>query len=89
MQAVEISKEKGHATANFELLEAIHSGDEPLGLLLEAKLDVSASLLFIARELQFLSEVAGACGVKMTAQILDDLHVELLKKATKPSEFPL
>jgi hypothetical protein len=69
----------------FKLLQDIHDGNEAREMLTSRTINPNAATLYIARELNFLQDVASASGHEMTSQFLYHLHIELLRKAVVQS----
>ncbi len=70
----------------FKLLQDIHDGNEPNEKLAPASINSKVATLYLARELNFLRSVASVSGHRMTAELLNSLHIELLKTAMNASQ---
>lgn len=70
----------------FKLLQDIHDGNEAREKLRTSTINSKAATLYLARELNFLQEVASVVDCEMTSQLLYHLHIELLKKTMDGSQ---
>lgn len=66
----------------FKLLQDIHDGNEAREKLNSKALNSVSATLYLARELNFLQDVASASGHEMTSQFLYQLHIELLQSTS-------